>query len=183
MRVFLGLEIPFTVKKHIYDFLVPLKRTEKGWEKPHDYHQTLLFIGELKDEELLEIKKRMDHFSFMPFVLTTKGFHFFNRRVLYLSFENSHELLEIKKQVNEQFSEWVRPEAKPFIPHVTVKRWQRHEYNDLHQGLHMEGFKQRTFEVKNLSLFQSKKDAQANKYHVIYRSKFTKGNERYLGQS
>jgi RNA 2',3'-cyclic 3'-phosphodiesterase len=172
MRLFLGLEIPLHIRKHIYDYLLPLQKSEKGWERPTDYHQTLLFIGETSEEELFKIKTRMDQFIFNPFELTTKGFYFFNRRIMYLSFENSSKLTEIKCRVDEQFPEWHKSEKKTFIPHVTVKRWQRYEYNELHQGLHLRPFNNITFEVQNLSLFKSEKDSQGNKYHVIYRKHF-----------
>lgn len=173
MRLFLGLEIPGDIQERIASYLKPLQKSEKGWEKPHDYHQTLLFIGEASDEELADIKSRMNQITFSPFTLNTDIFQFFNRRILYLSFKKSPELLKLQDEVESLYSEWLRPGSKPFIPHVTVKRWQRYEYDDLKQGLDAQRLPEMSFEVRSLSLFKSEKDADNNKYHVIHQRYFT----------
>ena len=167
MRLFIGIDLPSELKRHIDNYLLPIHVSPKGWEHPHDYHQTLLFIGEASDEDMLEIKKRMANISCLPFELKTDGFRFFNRRIMYLAFKKSSELLDLKSQINGHFSEWVRPESKEFIPHVTVKRWQRYEYDHLHQNLSNRNFQDQAFEVNKISLFLSRKDEQNLKYHVI----------------
>jgi 2'-5' RNA ligase len=172
MRLFLGLEIPDAVKEEISLRLKPLQKSTKGWENAHDYHQTILFIGEASQEDLLSIKERMDQINFQPFKLTTCKFDFFSRRIMYLSFHPSSELMKLKDEVERLFSEWVRPGSKPFIAHVTVKRWQRYEYDQLKEGLASVAYPEKTFEVKNLSLYKSEKDSRNNKYHVIYQRGF-----------
>lgn len=167
MRLFLGVDLPPQIKTHIADFLRPLQDTPKGWENPHDYHQTLLFIGEASTEDAEFIKERLKNFSFHPFKLRTGEFQFFNRRIMYLGLNESSELQELKKLVDEAFPEWVRPEEKPFVPHITVKRWQRYEYAHLKRGLEERKFKPEYFEVMGLSLFKSEKDSLNRKYHVI----------------
>ena len=57
MRVFIGIEIPEEIKKAIHRFVMPMQINNKGWEVAHDYHQTLLFIGEVSIEKIEEIKK------------------------------------------------------------------------------------------------------------------------------
>lgn len=172
MRLFIGLELPENVKEEIFLHLKPLQKTVKGWENAHDYHQTLLFIGEASDEDLVSIKERMEQIEFRPFKLTTYNFNFFSRRIMYLSFCASQELIRLKNEVESLYSEWVRPGSKPFIPHVTVKRWQRYEYDELAKGLQVKVLPEITFEVSALALFKSEKDIQNNKYHVIFRKEF-----------
>lgn len=172
MRLFLGLELPLDVKEEIALHLRPLQKSIKGWENPHDYHQTLLFIGESSEEELASIKERMDQINFNTFKLTTYNFDFFSRRIMYLSFYPSPELNKLKDEVDSLYSEWVKPGSKPYIPHVTVKRWQRYEYDELEKGLEAKALPEITFEIKSLSLFKSEKDQGNNKYHVIYRRDF-----------
>lgn len=174
MRLFLGLEIPEEVKERIYAHLEPLHKSIKGWENAHDYHQTLLFIGEASEEELESIKSRMDQIDFRPFILTTNSFHFFSRRIMYLSFKPSAELIKLKDEVESLYSEWLRPGSKPFVSHVTVKRWQRYEYDELEKGLEARNMPELSFEVRNLSLFKSEKDSHNHKYHVIHRREFSR---------
>lgn len=168
-RLFLGLEIPHDVKSHISDYLKPMHQSPKGWEHPSDYHQTLLFIGETNEENLNIIKERMLLIDYHPFTLKLSEFKFFNRRIMYLGMGPSISLMELKIQIDELFSPWVNPLEKPFIPHITVKRWQRYEFDHLDQGLKSSVFGEISFPVNTISLFESKKDSENRKYHVIYR--------------
>lgn len=173
MRLFLGLEIPEELKREIDQFLKPLHTSEKGWEKASDYHQTLLFLGETSAEELEVIKNRLRHFFFHSFDLRTSSFEFFNRRILYLSFLESRDLIDLKTKIDLVFPEWIRPDEKPFIPHLTVKRWQRYEYDLLYEGIKSRVFPSIKFKVGGLALFKSEIDLENNKYHVIFRVNFS----------
>lgn len=170
MRVFLGIEIPENIKQVIYNFLLPLHKSEKQWEKAHDFHQTLLFIGEASHEQINAIKKKMSSIVFPPFELETSEFKFLNRRLLYLDLIPSNELEILYNQVQELFPEWIRPFDKKFLVHITVKRWQRYEYEDLFLGLQERKFPHMKFTVKSVALFKSERDVENNKYHVIHRS-------------
>jgi len=168
MRLFIGIDLPDSVKQEIDHYLRPFHQSPKGWEDPHDYHQTLLFIGATSEEELTIIKDRMKNIQFHSFRLETKGFTFFNRRIMYLAFKTSDELSKLKRLIDESFPEWQREGTKEFIPHVTVKRWQRYEYEHLHQSLKSNEFQNIEFEVNKISLFLSHKDELNRKYHVIH---------------
>ncbi len=167
MRIFIGLDIPEDIKESIHQYLHHLQKTPKGWESPHDYHQTLLFIGSVKEDEAQEIKTRLQSVHFEPFELELTGVEFFSRRVMYLSLAPSKELLALKDRIENLFPEWLRPDRKAFIPHVTVKRWQRYEYDELKSGLNQRPFKRYKFKVNKIELFESKKDDNNHKYHVI----------------
>lgn len=170
MKLFLGIDLPLEIKKSIYEQLLPLQKNPKGWEKSHDYHQTLLFIGETSYEMMEIICERLPSIKFEPFKLETSGFHFFNRRILYLGFKPSMELLRLKELTEALYPEWRRFETKEFIPHITVKRWQRYEYDNLFQELLEHPMKCENFTVNHVALFKSEKDAFNNKYHIIKRS-------------
>lgn len=170
MRLFLGLELPDSIKHKIENYLAPIKKSEKGWESSHDYHQTLLFIGEVDPIQVDVIKERMREISFHTIDLTTTTFQFFNRRVMYLGIEKTSELLELKKLVDARFPEWSGRETKPFHPHITVKRWQRYEHADLVEGLSKDVWETIRFKVDSLSLFKSEKDERSHKYHVIHQT-------------
>ena len=172
MRLFIGIEIPLPLKNRIALGLSEFQTEVKGWEKPHDFHITLLYIGETLEESLPEIKNRMNHFHFSTFELETEDLKFFPRRVLYLSFKKSIELLNLKKKIEEKFSDWVKFESKTFVPHVTIKRWQRYEYKELLERIAAHPFPKMELIVDTISLFQSQKNRLNEKYHVIYRSKF-----------
>lgn len=144
----------------------------KGWENPHDYHQTLLFIGETPEKEVNGIIEKMDEIEFHPFELKFSKFEFFNRRIMYLGLQPSKHLIELKELIDETFPEWSQLETKKFIPHITVKRWQRYEYDHLTSALAENKFEEKSFMVNELSLFKSEKDSLDRKYHIIYSKPF-----------
>jgi 2'-5' RNA ligase len=167
MRLFLGIDLPAQIKTEIANYLSPIKKSEKGWEKSHDYHQTLLFIGEVSDEDFQLINQRLHQIDFSSFHLQTSSFQFFNRRVMYLGIEKSPELLELKRQIDELFPEWSSKQTKGFHPHITVKRWQRYEHAELVGGLSVRNWTGKSFLVENVALFKSEKDEHQHKYHVV----------------
>ena len=171
MRLFLGIELPEDIKTHIAQSIGPMKTTAKGWENEADYHLTLLFIGEASPKECEEIQTRMKKISFNPFILGLGNLRFFNRRILYLDFLPSAELTALKDKVENEFSEWLKPHRKTFVAHITIKRWQRYEYDELKKGIEENKLESKTFEVKALALFKSEKDSRGQKYHVIYDTK------------
>lgn len=167
MRLFLGLDIPLSLKLHIHDYLAPLQNSPKGWENFLDYHQTLLFIGEADEVQKDLIQKKLADLYFNSFELVTNGFHFFPRRIMYLAFKPSAKVMQLKSLIDEAFSQWKQDHQKPFLPHVTVKRWQRYEYDKLAHGLKSREFKDERFIVNKIALFKSEKDSQNRKYHII----------------
>lgn len=172
MRLFVGLELPPEIKDQIAGNLALFKIGEKGWEHPHDYHLTLLFLGETPEDKIPDIKERMKLVDMKSFQLTLGELAFFNRRILYVSLAPSEELLHLKQNIEANFPEWVRVGEKPFIPHITVKRWQRYEHPQLSSGLAAYPLVPLSFEVEGLALFKSEKDQQQRKYHVLSRTAF-----------
>ena len=167
MRLFLGLDIPPSIKEQIDQYLQPFRLTNKGWENPLDYHQTMLFIGEVSMEEFHNISNRLNEFDYHPFELTLEGIHFFSRRIMYLGFRPSADLLLLKRKIDQVFSDWVKPEIRPFIPHITVKRWQRYEYDKLESGIKERRLDSTLMIVTGLSLYKSEKDSFNQKYHIL----------------
>lgn len=169
MRLFLGIEIPDAIKKLLATYIAKLPHGKKGWENPHDFHLTMLFIGETSEENVKIIVERMKKIQFSPFTIQIGPLEFFNRRVLYLSVLPSNELMSLQREVMMNYPEWVDPLGKEFIPHITVKRWQRYEYNELAEGIRSHPFEPISLTIKELVLFKSEKDESNRKYHVIHR--------------
>jgi len=172
MKLFIGIELSYEIKKHIANYVQPLQITSKGWENPNDYHLTLLFLGETPTEVVDEILKRLVSINFKTFEIELSKFKFFPRRVLFLGLSPSLELLELEKELEKIFPEWIKPETKAFVPHVTVKRWQRYEFDFLEAGIKARSFEPLKLKVTGLALFKSEKDSLNNKYHVIQRIEF-----------
>lgn len=172
MRLFHGIDLPQDVKSLIHSYLLPLQTSSKGWEHPHDYHQTLLFIGESDFDQCEEIKRRLSKIEFHPFYLTLGEFRFFPRRILYFNFHYSEDLLKLKEMIDTAYPEWSKRETRKFVPHVTVKRWQRYEFDELKAGLSKIQMEPKQISVNELCLFYSQKDELNRKYHVLAKKVF-----------
>ncbi len=172
MRLFLGIEFSDAIKAEISSMLSLLKSSDRGWENPHDYHLTLLFIGDHPSGNLNSITSRMIELNSKPFQLTTSTFHFFNRRIMYLGFEHSPEAYALRKKILGVYPEYFRSREKEFIPHMTVKRFQRYEQADLIEGLSLNPTHPIRIPVEGISLFKSEKAPGNLKYHVIHRVSF-----------
>lgn len=167
MRLFLGIDLPDQLKSKINTYVEPLKVSHKGWENAHDFHLTLLFIGEVKEEGLKNIERKLSHIKFSPFTLKAQKLEFFPRRILYLSFEYIENLMRLKKLIDEFYPEYLRPNEKAFVPHLTLKRWQRYEFDQLSEGIQKLSPTNFSFEVQKLCLFKSEKNEMGQKYHII----------------
>ena len=175
MRLFLGCEIPEKVKSEIAEVIIPLQKSLKRWESAHDYHLTLLFLGETDEKHLDLLWERLDQFKFETLLIETDEITFFNRRIMFMDIKMNKKLVELKNKVDEQFPEWRRENDKAFHPHITLKRWQRYEYDELFTGLSNISLPRWSFKIEHLCLFKSERDEIGQKYHVIKRSpKFSK---------
>lgn len=168
MRLFLGIELDETTRGHIAAHLAELPSMKKGWEHPEDLHLTMLFIGEVYPEESELIKARLREFQFQPFTVKLRALTFFSRRILYLSVDPSEELNRLKCLIDQRFGHLAPPSTKVFHPHITLKRWQRHEYETLHQAIEAKSFSPMELSVDHLTLFESKKNL-GRKYQVLAR--------------
>lgn len=170
MRLFLGIELPVEVKNHIAQSVAPMQKDLKGWENPHDYHMTLLFIGETPEEDIPRIIMGIKEIIFPPFTITLRSLVFFPRRVMYLSCDPCYELMNLRKRIQTLYPEYARAQEKDFIPHITIKRYQRYEVADLKIKMLDFPFVPVKVRVDHLALFKSERDENNLKYHVLERS-------------
>lgn len=152
--------------------LSPLKKSEKGWEHFPDYHMTLLFVGPTAEDLIPSIVDRLKRVSVKPFTLRTSTFDFFGCRIMYLGFEPSPELLALRRQITDLFPEYHRIHEKDFVPHVTVKRTQRYEFDSLSERVATYPAHPVLIPVEGIALFKSEKDEANQRYHVLERVNF-----------
>jgi RNA 2',3'-cyclic 3'-phosphodiesterase len=171
MRLFLGIELPDEIKEHIHEYAQKIQSSSKGWVGKHDYHLTLLFIGEVDPLSILPmILERVESIKFDPFHLLLTGPEFFPRRILYIGAEKNIEVQNLYHQISELFPEWATHKKDNFTPHITIKRWQRIEVDDINKKITLNKFDPRVFSVGKIALFKSEKDPLNRKYHVLHRN-------------
>lgn len=131
IRVFAG----FFVTKRIQEAVERLQAQSEGfikgkWVEPQNFHMTFQFIGEVRQEELLEILKSLQEVAgrLKPVKVKYRGLGVFpsldRARVLWIGVADGHrQLTDIARSIvraNKQAG--IKDEGKPFHPHVTICR-------------------------------------------------------------
>lgn len=130
MRVFVGIPLPLTAKKAIYDPLHPLrdKFNRVRWVAYENYHVTVAFIGEVETDAVDQISELLESVSHAPFKASGNRLGQFPRtgppRVIHVPVEEgSAECCAIYESVVETVRPFLirRPEKK-YEPHITIAR-------------------------------------------------------------
>ncbi len=129
MRLFIGIEIPEKIKKKISKEIEKLKKRYPTfrWVRPENYHITLLFLGEVKEDKVEKIKKRLERaiFESSPFYLFSYSYSLFinHRIVLHITFRREKEIEILAERIKKEFREFnFKTNHKKFVPHLTIAR-------------------------------------------------------------
>ena len=128
MRVFVAVEI---TDKLLLDEIKKIQSEIKIKAKPieiHNLHFTLMFLGEVSEKKIDDVKKRIEVIEFNPFEIKFVGVGAFPKpkfpRVVWLGVDeiSSENLNKLAKKVEvalEPLGFW---SDKPFKPHLTIFR-------------------------------------------------------------
>ncbi|WP_338601864.1 RNA 2',3'-cyclic phosphodiesterase [Sulfolobus tengchongensis] len=129
MRLFIGIEVPQFPK--LIELLELVKNTGADIKlvEPFNIHITLLFLGEVRDDRVEDVKEAMSGLKFDKFTVTLKGLGAFPNltrpRVIWVGMiEGQQQLRQIRSYLlNELLRRKIRPEdEKEFTPHLTIGR-------------------------------------------------------------
>jgi 2'-5' RNA ligase len=96
--------------------------------EPHNFHFTLIFLGEITDHDVASIKERLAAFQFEPFTITYTGIGAFpnpaHARVIWAGVDPDgvQKLTSLANEVVAEMSELGFKADKPFSAHLTLIR-------------------------------------------------------------
>jgi RNA 2',3'-cyclic 3'-phosphodiesterase len=138
MRAFVAIDVSS-------DAIVELQKeiiSASGWSakdvrpvEPHNFHFTLIFLGEITDNDTDKIKEELLEFSFEPFSITYTGIGGFptsaHARVVWVGVdsEGAQKLTAIANSVVDKLSELGFRADKPFSAHMTILRFKGRPVN------------------------------------------------------
>jgi 2'-5' RNA ligase len=131
MRCFIAIELPQDIKESISSLIDKLRHISRGirWVPVENIHLTIKFLGEVKEDLIPEIEKRlssicMNHGSFNIAVHRTGAFpNFKYPNVLWIGTDESEELKGLHKDIDESMSGLgFEKEDRRFSPHFTMGR-------------------------------------------------------------
>jgi len=169
-RLFTGLEIPYDVQ-----LALSLKRgglSGARWIDSENYHITLRFIGDVDNRTADEVSYELDRLSYSePFSIRLSHLGAFGGdmpRALYAGVENNEALQQLQT-AHERVLRRVglEPEARKFVPHVSLARLRGASAIEVAQFIHEAGqFSPLTFAVGRFVLFSSKASVGGGPYLV-----------------
>jgi 2'-5' RNA ligase len=173
MRAFVAISLPEELKNKVWQIQQELRTCglDCKWIKPQNIHLTLKFLGEVKEEKVNEIKQTIETTAkeFKAFKVSFKKFGFFpgekNPRVFFVDTDNEDNLKNIASALS--------PGENRFKSHITLARLKSRKNIDCLKRKIKDIVFEESFEVKEITLFKSKLNAQGPIYEKIFTSSLT----------
>ncbi len=188
MRVFISVDLSDQAKKEIEQLLKKLSKKgwDVRWEKPDKLHQTLVFLGNIEKEKLLEIKKicRQVVRETQPFILLFKGLGVFPDfdwpRIIWIGLKGDLKRLAfLQKTINKKLkNKGFKISDKLFTPHITLGRIKRVRVAQRKEiGRQMKALRELNFKSKilidNIKIYESKLSRLGSQYFPIEQINFS----------
>lgn len=179
-RVFCAINLPEKTRKELNSFRDEYPDLPLRWTKRDNLHLTLLFLGYVNDEELLDVCRLAREVGkrHAPFTLSLKRIIFGPPkknppRLIWAEGQVSEELSRLQKDLEGALFENVRSDPDEavhgFAPHVTlgrIKQWQWHqlepeEIPEIDKEIAL------TFAVESIEVMESELKKEGPEYHVL----------------
>ncbi|MEK6955306.1 MAG: RNA 2',3'-cyclic phosphodiesterase [Nanoarchaeota archaeon] len=127
MRIFIAVDLDNVIKDYIYELQRKLKSTNLkiNFIAKRNLHLTLKFLGEIKEPQLIEIKKILKDIKMKKFVINTNSIGIFpneyDPKILWIGLEPEDKIKELQRLVDESLLGYGKQELK-FKSHVTIGR-------------------------------------------------------------
>lgn len=128
MRCFIAIPLDQSIKSVLQQAQAPflLNRQRGNFTTVDNFHLTLVFNGELNQQELAQIKGILDELELQPFELTLSELGCFNRRdgeIWWVGVKATPPLMKLQAQLVSALRELELPfEDQRYVPHLTLVR-------------------------------------------------------------
>jgi len=121
MRVFISIDVPDKVKKELLKIQEKLPEFYGKKTEPENLHLTLKFLGDVNNERLSEIKKRLKQIKFKSFEAEIDRIGFFSPKFIKIIWLHMTNCDTLQKEIDESLSGLFEKE-KRFMSHMTIER-------------------------------------------------------------
>lgn len=137
-RIFIAVNLPDNVKKKLVEYEENWPDLAVRWTKKENLHITLLFLGYLNDEELLEVINAAKEVSLKnkPFSINLNKIIYgppkkIPPRMVWVEGKESQELADLQKNLENSLFGGEESKARPYSPHITLGRIKTWEFRKL----------------------------------------------------
>ncbi|MBS3149096.1 RNA 2',3'-cyclic phosphodiesterase [Candidatus Woesearchaeota archaeon] len=173
MRIFISIELPGNVKDYLFDFCKKIKSNniKVNWVHKKNLHLTLKFIGEVNDNEINEIIKRLSEIKLDKINVNLSNLGFFPKndfvRVIWVGIEPKDKILELQRKIDSSLLDLFSKDQK-FETHLTLGRIKsiknKNEFFNVINNLKIEKTK---FEIYGFKLMKSTLSKDGPTYEEI----------------
>ena len=121
MRVFIAIDIPKNIRKEIVAIQNNLPEFSGKKTEPENLHLTLKFLGEIDEEKVEEVKKKLSEIKFRKFQAELSEIGVFTPSFLKIIWVKLGGCDEIQKEVDKKL-EGLFAKEKRFMSHLTIAR-------------------------------------------------------------
>jgi len=180
-RIFIAINLPEDIKKELSSFQSNWPELPCRWTKKENLHITLIFLGYLNDEELLEVLKitkevvsRNQSFSINLKKIIYGPPKKMPPRMVWAEGEKSEELGKLQQDLENslliaQNSGFKKTENRPYLPHITlgrIKTWEwrqiePEERPEINEDIDL------SFEVNSIEVMESQLKRGGSEYTIL----------------
>jgi len=180
-RIFIAINLPEEIKKELSSFQTKWPELPCRWTKKENLHITLIFLGYLNDEELLEVLKITKEVASrnQSFSINLKKIIYgppkkMPPRMVWAEGEKSEELGKLQQDLENslliaQNSGFKKTENRPYLPHITlgrIKTWEwrqiePEERPEINEDIDL------SFEVNSIEVMESQLKRGGSEYTIL----------------
>jgi len=181
-RIFIAINLPEDIKKNLSNYQSGWPELPIRWVKSENLHVTLVFLGYLSDEDLIEVCKIAKEVSQRnkSFLINLKKIGYgppkkFPPKMVWVEGEKSQELANLKNDLENSLLERIHPgslekgRGRPFALHITLGRIRQWEWRKIEPEERPEISKEinLTFEVNSIEVMESELKRGGAEYRVL----------------
>ncbi len=121
MRCFISIDIPKEIKKEIAKIQDSLPEFEGKMTEIENLHLTLKFLGEIDEEKVEEVKKRLKEINVKSFKTEINSIGVFSERFIRIIWLHLTNCNELQKEIDNALKDLFELEAR-FMSHLTIAR-------------------------------------------------------------
>lgn len=175
-RVFIAINLPEDIKKKLASYKEKWPDLPCRWIKKDNLHITLLFLGYVSDEEVLEVCKIVKevvskHASFNIVLAKIVYGPLKKPRMVWIEGEKNKELGILQSDLEKNFASYsVKNEkGRNYSPHITLGRLRQWEFNKIEQEERPEINEEinLTFFVESIEIMESQLKKGGAEYAIL----------------
>jgi 2'-5' RNA ligase len=178
-RIFIAINLPEAIKTKLVSFQKKWPTLPIRWVKPENLHITLLFLGNLDDNQLFETIKISKEVAkrHKPFLIVLKRICYGPTekkppRMVWIEGELNQQLANLQKDLEDSIFQhplykYKENEARAYHPHITLGRLKMWEFRRLEDRPEIEEDIDLKFEVNSFEVMESHLKRGGAEYTIL----------------